>query len=189
MSCILTPLLIAAIQDRLDAFNLLLELDAKPMLCEAIRYIIERETMYRSIHRHLSKRIKDTYLLTLIGLTCDVEDLTMALADAIHKPCIGDQIILSIIEAGADIDVDIMCDATSVGRISIIQYLLSHGIQPDIRVLNNLVDIADVDMIVQVVGYGVKPTDTTMQILDCRFDKRTRAYKQIRQLLIEAMKN
>ena len=157
MSCILTPLLIAAIQDRLDAFNLLLELDAKPMLCEAIRYIIERETM--------------------------------ALADAIHKPCIGDQIILSIIEAGADIDVDIMCDATSVGRISIIQYLLSHGIQPDIRVLNNLVDITDVDMIVQVVGYGVKPTDTTMQILDCRFDKRTRAYKQIRQLLIEAMKN
>ena len=187
MSCILTPLLIAAIQDRLDAFNLLLELDAKPMLYEAIDYVIKRRSELRYYYTHLNEDIKDSYLLTLIDHAYN-DDLNKTLIRVIHHS-FSDQIILSIIRSGANVDIEIMQVAASSRNTSIVQYLLSCGIQPDDYVLNIFVYRSNIDIITQILNCGTKPTDKTLYILNKFSDKRTRAYKQIKQLLIEAMKN
>jgi hypothetical protein len=198
MSCVLTPLLISAIQDRLDAFNLLLELGAKPMLYEAVDYIIKRRSELRYYYTHLNIDIKNSYLYVLIDHTQNINQtygqynltilniITTIHADELY---FSDHVILAVVKAGANICMDDMNDIVIGRRIDVAKCFLDHGIIPDTNVLNISIYSTNVNMIELMLHYGSEPNEESLHILDERFDRRTKIYKQMKQLLIEAIEN
>lgn len=197
-SIVKTPMFIAMLNDRYEAFKLLLKhiihIDYTQLIhtiirCNDIKY--EGGYLPLSIRRH--NYIRDIYIEDLLDYVTDVNEVHGGLdllELTLECEWCSDRLIEKIIDIGAIVDASHLHDAIRNNRINIVRMMLKYNI--DVSEGSYLITAANncnIEMIELLLDHGVR-TDvidehglTPLEIVSMHADKRTKKYRHIQQLL------
>lgn len=193
-----TPLFITILNDRYEAFKLLLKYTTNINYTQLIHIVIRyNDAKYEggylplSIRRH--EYIRDIYIEDLLDHVVDINEIHDGLdllELALECEWCNDRLIEKIIDIGATVDTSHLYDAIRNNRINIVHMMLEYDI--DVSKGTYLIAAANtcnIKMIELLLDHGAR-TDvidrygcTPLSIASQRMDKRSKEYRLIKQLL------